>query len=135
MPKRFSHRKGAPGGCRQREPSASNLARMSMMIDRRRRMSKAAKLAGSLLGLGLGIGAAALAADVAPSPSPIKIVLFPFELEDFSAAGAAGSAPDEAKYLVESTKEERLLLKSGRYLPIDVGSARNGPDIRDCNGC
>jgi hypothetical protein len=83
----------------------------------------------------LGLGAAAPAAEV-PSPSPIKIAVFPFELEDFSAAGQAGSAPNEAKYLFDSTEEaRRLLVQSGRYLPMDTGSASRGHDFRDCNGC
>jgi hypothetical protein len=74
--------------------------------------------------------------DEAPLPSPIKIAVFPFELEDSSAASQAGSAPDEAKYLAESTEEaKRLLLQSGRYLPIDAGPATSGQDLRDCKGC
>ncbi len=32
-------------------------------------------------------------------PAPIKIAVFPFELEDFSAANGQGSSPVEASYL------------------------------------
>lgn len=88
-----------------------------------------------LVAMFLCLDPAALAAKV-PPPSPIKIAVFPFELDDFSAASQAGSTPNEAKYLFDSTEEaKRLLKQSGRYLPIDTGSAGREHDFRDCNGC
>ncbi len=89
-------------------------------------MFKSKILAAIVFALGVG----STLADEARLPSPIKIAVFPFELEDFSAA------PDEAKYLVESTEEaKRLLRQSGRYLPIDTRPASSGQDLRNCKGC
>ncbi len=75
-----------------------------------------------------------------PSPGKIKIVVFPFELEDSSAAGRAGSAPDVAPYLARATEEaRRVLLQSGRYILIDPAGADPGAEagrgLRNCNGC
>jgi hypothetical protein len=72
---------------------------------------------------------------------PIKIAVFPFELEDFSAA-AAYVPPDDIdrEQLRLSTEEaRRLIAASGRYHLVDV-SAVNDPaakagKLRDCDGC
>jgi hypothetical protein len=87
---------------------------------------------------------AALAPAGAAEPvaqSPIKIAVFPFELEDFSAA-AAYVPPDDIdrEQLRLSTEEaRRLIAASGRYHLVDV-SAVNDPaakagKLRDCDGC
>jgi hypothetical protein len=97
-------------------------------------MFKAKILAAIVFGLGLGASSALAVA--APLPCPIKIAVFPFELEDFSAARQAGSAPDETKYLADSTEEAKhLLLQSGHYLPVDTSNANKRHDLRDCKGC
>ena len=71
----------------------------------------------------------------------VKIAVFPFELEDFSAA-AAYVPPDDIdrEQLRLSTEEaRRLIAASGRYQLVDV-SAVNDPaakagKLRDCDGC
>ncbi len=72
--------------------------------------------------------------------APIKIAVFPFELEDFSAASQAGSAPNETTVLEQSTEEaKQQLLRSGRYVLVDTTaadvSAANGQGLRNCRGC
>lgn len=70
------------------------------------------------------------------SKAPIKIAVFPFELEDFSAAEKQGGNP----YLAEATEEaKRQLVQSGRYsvvdtVGVDVGAAKK-QGLRNCNGC
>ncbi|MFG3596084.1 DUF2380 domain-containing protein [Bradyrhizobium sp. RDI18] len=84
--------------------------------------------------------ATAEAAETA-TPPPIKIAVFPFELEDFSAA-AAYVPPDDIdrEQLRLSTEEtRRLIAASGRYQIIDVSAvndqaAKTGK-LRDCDGC
>jgi opacity protein-like surface antigen len=78
----------------------------------------------------------AAAADV----PPIKIAVFPFELEDFSAAAAEGSSPDVTAALAQSTEEaKQQLLQSGRYSLIDTAGAdlgaAKGQGLRNCGGC
>ena len=73
-------------------------------------------------------------------PAPIKIAVFPFELEDFSAANGQGSSPVETSYLAQSTEEaKQQLLQSGRYGLVDITaadvSAAQGRGLRNCNGC
>ncbi|HEY5809510.1 MAG TPA: DUF3280 domain-containing protein [Povalibacter sp.] len=68
--------------------------------------------------------------------APIKIAIFPFELEDFSAATSPGSNA----HLVQATDEAKLqLLKSGRYDVIDTTGADLGAakeqGLRNCSGC
>ncbi len=68
--------------------------------------------------------------------APVKIAVFPFELEDFSAATSSGNNV----YLVQATDEAKLqLLKSGRYNVIDATSADLGAakeqGLRNCSGC
>jgi hypothetical protein len=75
-----------------------------------------------------------------PAPAPIKIAVFPFELEDFSAAGQEGSAPDETSFLAQSTEEaKQQLAQSGRYVVVDTAGADVVPakthELRDCGGC
>ena len=84
--------------------------------------------------------AAAGAADTA-APSPIKMAVFPFELEDFSAA-AAYVPPDDIdrEQLRLSTEEaRRLIAASGRYQLVDVSAvndeAAKAGKLRDCDGC
>jgi hypothetical protein len=91
-----------------------------------------------------GIAAAILccwtAYAAADAPAPIKIAVFPFELEDFSAANGQGSSPVETSYLAQSTEEaKQQLLQSGRYSLVDTTiadvSAAQGRGLRNCNGC
>jgi hypothetical protein len=75
------------------------------------------------------------------APPPIKLAVFPFELEDYSAA-AAYIPPDDIdrEQLRLSTEEaRRLIAESGRYQLVDVGAAndeaaRSGK-LRYCGGC
>lgn len=100
------------------------------MIDIRRTASRFGIIALILCG-----GAAGAAAD-----APIKIAVFPFELEDFSAAKGQGTSPVETSYLVQSTAEaKQQLLQSGRYSLVDTAGAdispAKGQGLRNCNGC
>ena len=70
---------------------------------------------------------------------PIKLAVFPFELEDFSAA-AAYTPPDDVdrEQLRLSTEEaRRLIAESGRYQLVDVGAANGAKagKLHDCDGC
>ena len=67
--------------------------------------------------------------------------MFPFELEDFSAA-AAYTPPDDIdrEQLRLSTEEaRRLIAQSGRYQLVDVGAvsddAAKAGKLHDCDGC
>lgn len=76
----------------------------------------------------------------AVAAEPIKIAVFPFEIEEFSAAGEQGSSPDESSFLAQSTAEaKQQLLQSGRYSVIDTAgadiAAAKGQGLRNCNGC
>jgi len=86
---------------------------------------------------------AALAAGAAETaaPSPVKMAVFPFELEDASAA-AAYIPPDDIdrEQLRLSTEEaRRLIAASGRYQLVDVSAvndeAARAGKLRDCAGC
>jgi hypothetical protein len=86
-------------------------------------------------------GLAIAKADDTVKPAPIKLALFPFELEDFSAA-AAYVPPDDIdrEQLRLSTEEaRRLIAESGRYLLVDVGAANDeaakAGKLHDCGGC
>jgi hypothetical protein len=86
-------------------------------------------------------GFAVAGAAEAVAPAPIKIAVFPFELEDFSAA-AASTPPDDIdrEQLRLSTEEaHRLIAASGRYQLIDVGAANDqaakAGRLHDCGGC
>jgi hypothetical protein len=76
----------------------------------------------------------------AAATEPTKIAVFPFELEEFSAAAEQGSSPDESSFLAQSTEEaKQQLLQSGRYNLIDTAgadiAAAKGQGLRNCNGC
>ena len=86
-----------------------------------------------------GFAAAQAAEPVAPPP--IKLAVFPFELEDFSAA-AAYTPPDDVdrEQLRLSTEEaRRLIAQSGRYQLVDVrgvsDEAAKAGKLHDCDGC
>ncbi len=86
-------------------------------------------------------GFAAATADEPVAPAPIKLALFPFELEDFSAA-AAYHPPDDIdrEQLRLSTEEaRRLIAESGRYKLVDVSAvndeAAKAGKLHDCDGC
>ena len=88
----------------------------------------------------LAVHAAAGAAETV-APSPVKMAVFPFELEDFSAA-AAYVPPDDIdrEQLRLSTEEaRRLIAASGRYQLVDIGGVNNeaakAGKLRDCDGC
>jgi Protein of unknown function (DUF2380) len=75
------------------------------------------------------------------APRPIKLAVFPFELEDFSAA-AAYIPPDDVdrEQLRLSTEEAcRLIAESGRYQLVDVGAANDEAaktgKLHNCEGC
>jgi hypothetical protein len=86
-------------------------------------------------------GFAAAKAAEAAAPPPIRIAVFPFELEDFSAA--AGSIPpddiDREQLRLSTEEARRLLAASGRYQLVDVGSANDqaakAGKLWDCEGC
>lgn len=78
-----------------------------------------------------------MAALAAPS---IALAVFDFELDDNTAAPAAGPAASDASYLAEVTGGVRELLgQSGRYRMVDVSGARDdvvaSHGLRDCGGC
>jgi hypothetical protein len=86
-------------------------------------------------------GGAVAAADESVAPGRIKLALFPFELEDFSAA-AAYHPPDDIdrEQLRLSTEEaRRLIAESGRYTLVDVGTvddeAAKAGKLHECDGC
>jgi Protein of unknown function (DUF2380) len=76
----------------------------------------------------------------ADTPSSIRLAVFDFELEDFSAsAESSGESPDDKAQLAIATSEaRRLLVQSGRYRLVDIGSSDAGPvkthSLRSC-GC
>jgi hypothetical protein len=86
-------------------------------------------------------GFAVAKADDPAASRPIKLAVFPFELEDFSAA-AAYTPPDEIdrEQLRLSTEEaRRLIAQSGRYQLVDVGAvsdeAAKAGKLHNCEGC
>lgn len=86
-------------------------------------------------------GPAAAGTPEGVAPPPIKMAVFPFELEDFSAA-AAYFPPDEIdrEQLRLSTEEaRRLIAESGRYVLVDVSAVNDqvakAGKLRDCEGC
>jgi hypothetical protein len=75
------------------------------------------------------------------APAPIRLAVFPFELEDFSAA-AAYIPPDDIdrEQLRLSTEEaRRLIAESGRYKLVDISAvndeAAKAGKLRYCGGC
>ncbi|PAY05506.1 hypothetical protein CK489_29460 [Bradyrhizobium sp. UFLA03-84] len=84
--------------------------------------------------------AAALPPAQATAAAPLGLAVFAFELEDNSAASAAGLADSDAAYLADVTKGVRdRLAQSGRYRLVDTAGATAEPvkarALRDCNGC
>jgi hypothetical protein len=86
-------------------------------------------------------GFAVAIADQSVAPAPIRLAVFPFELEDFSAA-AAYIPPDDIdrEQLRLSTEEaRRLIAESGRYTLVDVGAvndeAAKAGKLHFCGGC
>lgn len=74
------------------------------------------------------------------TPAPIALAVFEFELDDNTAAPAAGLAAADASYLAEVTGSVRDALgQSGRYRIVDVGGASGeavrAHALRDCAGC
>jgi Protein of unknown function (DUF2380) len=84
---------------------------------------------------------AVAAADEAVAPAPIKLAVFPFELEDFSAAAVYHPLDDiDREQLRLSTEEaRRLIAESGRYTLVDLGivndEAAKAGKLHDCDGC
>lgn len=69
------------------------------------------------------VGFAVVKAAGPGATSPIKLAIFPFELEDFSAA--AGYVPpddiDREQLRLSTEEARRLIAESGRYQLVDVG--------------
>jgi hypothetical protein len=82
-----------------------------------------------------------MADDAAVSATtPIKIAVFPFELDNFSAAGAQALNPSDTANLAQSTEEAKEQLRqSGRYSLIDTAGADLGAareqGLSNCGGC
>ncbi len=76
----------------------------------------------------------------AGAEEPIKLAVFPFELKDFSAAGATTPDARDAEYLEQSTEEaKKWLSQSGRYTLVDTAGAQDDParnrTMQFCQGC
>ncbi|MET4388988.1 hypothetical protein ABIB73_004753 [Bradyrhizobium sp. F1.4.3] len=74
------------------------------------------------------------------TPAPIALAVFEFELDDNTAAPAAGPTAADASYLAEVTTAVRDTLgQAGRYRIVDVRGAREDAvknrALRDCGGC
>jgi hypothetical protein len=75
------------------------------------------------------------------APPPIKLALFPFELEDFSAAAAYIPPDDIDREQLRLTTEEarRLIAESGRYQLVEIGAASDAAaraaKLGYCGGC
>ena len=81
------------------------------------------------------------ALSAAGAADTVKIAVFPFELEDFSAA--AGYVPpddiDREQLRLSTEEARRLIAASGRYQLVDVSAvndqAAKAGKLRDCEGC
>jgi hypothetical protein len=80
--------------------------------------------------------------DRAADPAPVKLVVFDFELDDESAAGAAAKtdkAHDEARMQAVTAEARRFLTASGRFALIDIQGAAaeavKSQALRTCGGC
>lgn len=77
----------------------------------------------------------------AAAPATIKLAVFPFELEDFSAAGSLIPPDDIDREQLRLATEEarRLIAQSARYQVIALddadGEAAKAHKLRDCEGC
>jgi hypothetical protein len=75
------------------------------------------------------------------APLPVRLAVFPFELDDTSAAAeTTGGTPSDATGLTDTTDAVRqLLAQSGRYQIVDAGtSSTDAPKtqtMHDCGGC
>jgi len=104
-----------------------------------RRRSPRTMTARALLACALLAVAGASGRSVADEP--IKVAVYPFELEDFSAAaGAVATNARDVKYLAEATEEaKRMLAQSGRYILVDTAGAQDVPakarTMHSCHGC
>jgi len=80
--------------------------------------------------------ACAIAGTATAETAPVKLVVFPFELDDFSAAISTGKPdPADTAELARVTEDVRKLLQeSGRYDLVAVAGAA-AKSLRDCNGC
>jgi Protein of unknown function (DUF2380) len=86
-------------------------------------------------------GFAVAAAGESGASAPIRLAVFPFELEDFSAA--AGTKPpddiDREQLRLSTEEARRLIAESGRYKLVDVGAASDqaakAGKLHDCAGC
>jgi len=84
---------------------------------------------------------ATAAGEKARAEEPIKLAVYPFELEDFSAAGGVVSTDArDAKYLAEATQEaKKWLSDSGKYAIVDTASVQDEPakkhTMHSCHGC
>ena len=94
-------------------------------------------LASAMVAAGFAVAAASGSA----ASAPIRLAVFPFELEDFSAA-AGYKPPDDIdrEQLRLSTEEaRRLIAESGRYKLVDVSTASDreakAGKLHDCAGC
>jgi hypothetical protein len=80
-----------------------------------------------------------LAATPGAAAEPVKLALFPFELDDFSAAVTGETDADRAELAAITDQIGELLVQSSRYQLVDVASADapalKDQDLRDCNGC
>jgi len=78
-----------------------------------------------------------MAAAETPAPTAtVKIAVFPFELEDFSAAASVVARDAEKSHLAEATEEaKQQLVESGRYSLIDTKGAETDKALQDCEGC
>jgi hypothetical protein len=95
-----------------------------------------------MLGAAMAVGSFAIAiADESAAPAPIKLAVFPFELEDFSAAAAYHPPDDIDREQLRLATEEacRLIAESGRYALVDIGAvdddAAKAGKLHDCDGC
>lgn len=94
-------------------------------------------LASAMVAAGFAVAAAGEPA----ASAPIRLAVFPFELEDFSAAAATRPSDDiDREQLRLSTEEaRRLIAESGRYKLVDVSAASDqevkAGNLHDCAGC
>jgi hypothetical protein len=72
--------------------------------------------------------------------APVRLAVFPFELDDTSAAAdSTGETTSDATGLADTTDAVRqMLAQSGRYQLVDIGPAgvaAKTAALHDCNGC
>lgn len=85
--------------------------------------------------------AVCLAAHSAPAAAGVKTAVFPFDLIDDSQEGEAnGVRADQTQRLALISRELRdMLVKDGRYEPVDIAAIRDEitakAPIYKCNGC